>query len=78
MTNPVQFSIAASLSCNILHGRFKKPYISSHCDFIAKAAIVETVNDSDSDQSEFIEDRQDIEETIYLSPTINNEEIPPP
>jgi hypothetical protein len=78
MTNPVHFSTAASLACNTFHGRFQKPYTSSHCDFNANAAIMETVNDSDSDESEFIEDSQDTEETVYLSPTIKNKEIPPP
>jgi hypothetical protein len=39
-------------------------YTSSHCDFRANTAIVETVNDSDSDQSEFTEDSQDTEETV--------------
>jgi hypothetical protein len=30
------------------------------------------VNDSDSDESEFNEESQDTEETVFLSPTINN------
>jgi hypothetical protein len=64
MMNPVQFSIVVSLACNTFHGRFQKPYTSSHCDFIANAAIVETVNDPDSDESEFIEESQDTEKPV--------------